>query len=84
MDWGKLSKLPCYPGAVFNTKQAGECVANFLLKLAPLFGDESDITKIHLVGFSLGAHVVSFASNIVRKSIGVMFERITGTLSILV
>lgn len=80
VDWGKLSKLPCYPGAVFNTRQAGECVGNFLLKLAPLFKDESDFTKIHMVGFSLGAHVVSFASNIVRKSMGVKFERITGTL----
>lgn len=78
VDWGKLSKLPCYPGAVFNTRQAGECVGNLLLKLAPLFNDESAFTKIHMVGFSLGAHVVSFASNIVRKSLGIMFDRITG------
>lgn len=82
MDWGKLSKLPCYPGAVFNTRQAGECVGNFLLKLAPLFGDDDTFTKLHMVGFSLGAHVVSFASNIIRKSLGIMFERITGIILI--
>ncbi|KAJ6646183.1 Lipase member H-A, partial [Pseudolycoriella hygida] len=78
VDWGKLSKLPCYPGAVFNTRQAGECVGNFLLKLAPMFADDSDFTKIHMIGFSLGAHVIGFACNIVRKSLGIMFDRITG------
>lgn len=83
MDWGKLSKLPCYPGAVLNTRQAGECVGNFLLKLAPLFSVENSFNKIHMVGFSLGAHVVSFASDVVRKSLGIIFERITGTLQLI-
>lgn len=35
-------------------------------------------SKIHLIGFSLGAHVASFASNFIYSQTGVLVDRITG------
>lgn len=77
-DWGKLAQLPCYPTAVLNTRQAGECVARFMLNMLPHFGTQQRFESVHLIGFSLGAHVVSFVSNIVRQETGTVFDRITG------
>ncbi|XP_052864484.1 uncharacterized protein LOC128271087 [Anopheles cruzii] len=77
VDWGKLSRLPCYPTAAFNTKQAGECTATFLLGLQANHPEFSS-RELHAIGFSLGAHVLSFTSNALEKSIGVRFKRITG------
>lgn len=77
VDWGKLSKLPCYPTAAFNTKQAGECTATFLIGLKANH-PEFSCRDLHSIGFSLGAHVLSFTSNALEKSIGVKFRRITG------
>lgn len=79
-DWGKLAMLPCYPTAVLNTRQAGDCLGAFLLKFMPFFGKKKNFEKLHLIGFSLGAHVVSFASNIVQKESGAFFNRITGEI----
>ncbi|XP_052895462.1 phospholipase A1-like [Anopheles moucheti] len=77
VDWGKLSRLPCYPTAAFNTKQAGECTATFLIGLQANH-PEFSTRDLHAIGFSLGAHVLSFTSNALEKSIGVKFRRITG------
>lgn len=46
--------------------------------MVPLFDDEKVFKKIHMIGFSLGAHVASYAANIVRTSLGLVFDRITG------
>lgn len=35
---------------------------------------------VHAIGFSLGAHVVSFTSNALEKAIGIKFNRITGRM----
>lgn len=72
--------LPCYPTAVLNTRQAGNCLGAFLLNLMELFGAKKQFEKVHLIGFSLGAHVVSYASNIVKKESGAFFNRITGEI----
>lgn len=85
VDWGKLARLPCYPSAVINTKQAGECTASLLRNLQlseRLKGGGEDengfkISGIHAIGFSLGAHVAGFASNAIRSELGVIFRRIT-------
>ncbi|XP_055589568.1 pancreatic lipase-related protein 2-like [Uranotaenia lowii] len=77
VDWGKLAKLPCYPTAAFNTKQAGECTATFLIGLKANH-PEFSCRDLHAIGFSLGAHVLSFTSNALEKSIGIKFRRITG------
>lgn len=90
-DWGKLAQLPCYPTAVLNTRQAGECLGAFLVRLRTAFGGHTKtipsataappltgFERTHLIGFSLGAHVASFASNIVRQRTGILFDRLTG------
>lgn len=57
--------LPCsplgYPSAAINTKQAGECTAQFLLGMEQN-NEGFKASKVHAIGFSLGAHVASFAS----------------------
>lgn len=77
VDWGKMAKLPCYPSAAFNTKQAGECTAAMLMNLKGAY-KEFDMQKVHAIGFSLGAHVVSFTSNYLEKTVGMKLKRITG------
>lgn len=77
VDWGRLAKYPCYPTAAFNTRQAGECVAQFLLMLQNTTAGFS-AKDIHAVGFSLGAHVVAFTSNFLEMVTGNRFSRITG------
>lgn len=77
VDWGKLANLPCYPSAAFNTRQAGECTAAFLMGLQ-MNNTMFNIDKVHAIGFSLGAHVASFASNVLENSTGKKLTRITG------
>lgn len=81
-DWGKLAQLPCYPTAVFNTKQAGECIGEFLTKFKSNFESIDDFKEVHMIGFSLGAHVVSYASNVIQDSLGILMNRITGKCAI--
>ncbi|KAL0266521.1 UNVERIFIED_CONTAM: hypothetical protein PYX00_009033 [Menopon gallinae] len=75
-DWGALVRLPCYPTAVFNTVQAGRCTALLLSNIASL--QKGDVGDFHVLGFSLGAHVASFASNNFEKLHGKKLRRITG------
>ncbi|XP_055381689.1 uncharacterized protein LOC129612195 [Condylostylus longicornis] len=76
VDWGRLVILPCYPSAAVNTKQAGECIATFLQNLQKI-NSEFEPNNVHIIGFSLGAHVAGFASNALEKSIGKKINRIT-------
>lgn len=78
VDWGNLAPLPCYPIAAMNTKFAAKCTANFLMQLKSHVGRDFELHKIHAIGFSLGAHVASFISNIIFKQFRRKFERITG------
>lgn len=82
VDWGNLAPLPCYPIAAVNTKFAAKCTANFLIKLKLHVGKNFRLNKIHAIGFSLGAHVASFVSNLIFKRTGLKFERITGKLMV--
>lgn len=77
VDWGNLARLPCYPTAAFNTRQAGECIANIIIGLGLSYPDFK-AKDVHVVGFSLGAHVAGFASNSLEDATGVKFHRITG------
>lgn len=51
-----------YPSAAINTKQAGICTAEFLMSVERQ-NEGFKASRIHAIGFSLGAHVASFASN---------------------
>ncbi|KAF5285939.1 hypothetical protein FQR65_LT13032 [Abscondita terminalis] len=61
VDWSKGAELPNYVKAVVNTRLVGKQVALLLkglmenIKVAP--------SDIHLIGFSLGAHVAGFAGS---------------------
>lgn len=75
VDWEPLSELPCYVTAYINTWHVGQCVAIFAVSMAVLGFNPKGI---HVIGFSLGAHVASFASNNLEKALGIPFGRITG------
>ncbi|KAG5683164.1 hypothetical protein PVAND_012461 [Polypedilum vanderplanki] len=77
VDWSRLSRLPCYPQAAINTKKAGECTAQFLIGMEQN-NEGFKAANVHVIGFSLGAHVASFASNAVEKALGEKFSRISG------
>ena len=50
-----------YPSAALNTKQAGECIGQFLMGMEEN-NEGFKAVDVHVIGFSLGAHVASFAS----------------------
>lgn len=78
VDWGKLASLPCYPAAVINTKFAAKCTADLLMKLEKKRPSTFRSNEIHGIGFSLGAHFISFVSNRMFKTNGRKLHRITG------
>lgn len=70
MDWEALSSGPCYIAAVSNSRPAGVCVAQLVSRLR-----DAGATNIHIIGFSLGAHVPNFAAVKLRPY---KLSRITG------
>ncbi|XP_065221138.1 phospholipase A1-like isoform X2 [Planococcus citri] len=60
VDWGPLSRLPCYLSAVHNIKSAAKCIGE-LFKF--LRNSGVDMRKTSCVGHSLGAHVCGVVSN---------------------
>ncbi|XP_024081426.1 phospholipase A1 member A-like [Cimex lectularius] len=71
VDWQLLANRPCYLTAVVNTWQVGKCTAIAIHHLAPT-------GHIHIVGFSLGAHVAGYTSNFLNEHFGRKVNRITG------
>lgn len=55
VDWGKLTKPPCYMAAVHNLRSTAHCVANHLssLRLQGL-----NVEKTTCVGHSLGIYMI--------------------------
>ncbi|CAG9805163.1 unnamed protein product [Chironomus riparius] len=72
VDWSTLAPGPCYPSAVHNTRHVGVCVAQLISRIR-----ETGNEDIHLVGFSLGAHVCNYASTTLRND-NYTIPRITG------
>ncbi|KFO90887.1 Endothelial lipase, partial [Buceros rhinoceros silvestris] len=67
VDWLSLAHQ-LYTDAVNNTRVVGQSIARLL--------DWLQLENVHLIGYSLGAHVAGFAGNHVHGTIG----RITGSL----
>lgn len=68
VDWGPGSAVPNYVRAAANTRLVGRQLAKLVRSL------NVPLEKVHLIGFSLGAHVAGFAG----AELGNV-SRITGT-----
>lgn len=70
VDWHRLATAPCYPIAVHNVPHVGYCLAQLIQRLR-----DNNVTNIHVIGFSLGAHVPAFTANVLKPF---KLNRITG------
>lgn len=70
LDWHRLATAPCYPLVVRNVPHVGDCLAQLVQRLRDL-----GALDVHVIGFSLGAHVPAFAANVLRPRV---VRRITG------
>lgn len=75
IDWKKIPFSIVYPSAASATPAVGDCVAQFLQQLYK--NSNSQDMNVHLIGFSLGAHVAGFTG---RKLMEQSFfvDRVTG------
>lgn len=74
MDWEAGATLPNYVRAAANTRLIGKQLA-FLLKNLQEH-KRLDLSHVHVIGFSLGAHVSGFAGSEIPG-----LRRITGLFS---
>lgn len=70
VDWHRLATAPCYPIAVQNVPHVGDCLAQLVERLR-----DEGAQDVHVIGFSLGAHVPAFAANALSPY---KMSRITG------
>ncbi|XP_017892268.1 lipase member H-A-like [Ceratina calcarata] len=70
VDWHRLATAPCYPLVVRNVPHVGDCLAQLIDRLRDVGAKD-----IHVIGFSLGAHVPAFSANVLRPY---KISRITG------
>lgn len=73
MDWENGANLPNYVRAAANTRLIGKQLSMLIKGLQEHKG--LNLTKVHIIGFSLGAHVSGFAGTELPG-----LSRITGTL----
>jgi predicted alpha/beta-fold hydrolase len=72
VDWERGATIPNYVRAAANTRMVGKQVALLLAGLQRHAG--LPVHKVHVIGFSLGAHVAGFAGAELKN-----LSRITGT-----
>lgn len=75
VDWEKGAAGPAYALAAANTQLIGRQLAILIADMVAL---RSDPEYIHLIGFSLGAHVAGFAGKALKALENVSIGRITG------
>ena len=75
VDWQRGSRLPYFNYAVVNTQLVGHQIAYLLSLLNQHHGLE--YKHVHMIGFSLGAHVAAFAARWLKKEFGGKVGRIT-------
>lgn len=76
VDWGTGARGPQYATAAANTELIGRQTGLLLLRIIK---NGMDPKMIHLIGFSLGAHVAGSASEVLKTN-GYLLGRITGNL----
>ncbi|KAK0075846.1 hypothetical protein PV326_011242 [Microctonus aethiopoides] len=76
VDWAKLAALPWYPEAVKNTVVVGSYLGQLLKWLE--YKQAISLPDIHIIGFSLGAHVAAFAGEELARNRSEKIGRITG------
>lgn len=76
VDWRQGGGVSSYRQAVSNAELVGRQVAQLLLLMVSLGANAS---KMHVVGFSLGAQVAGYVGYTLQKA-GLQLGRITGNL----
>jgi surfactin synthase thioesterase subunit len=61
VDWSELAAVPWYNTAAKNTKHVSKHLAAFIDHLST--STDARAEDFHLIGFSLGAHVVGLTNN---------------------
>lgn len=77
VDWGRGCRSPLYLTAVGNTALVGRQISLLVQKLSRTFGGNVTATRVHLIGFSLGAQVCGFAGRHYKKQTGTKLARIS-------
>lgn len=75
VDWSKLAAVPWYNSAAKNTKHVSKHLAAFIDHLST--STDARAEDFHLIGFSLGAHVVGLTNNELKTG---KVKHITGKL----
>lgn len=78
IDWGDGATPPNYVRAAGNTALVGRQIAAFLKHVKGIIEDPTVLSKVHLIGFSLGAQVAGFCGRYYRKLTQEVIDRITG------
>lgn len=78
VDWSLGSAIPNYVRAAANTRLVGRQLAKLVRSL------NVPLEKVHLIGFSLGAHVAGFAGAELANVSRITGMLITNNLSILI
>lgn len=73
VDWSQLAATPWYYTAASNTEPVAKHTATMLDHLSRSTG--ADLQDFHLIGFSLGAHVVGLTGKKVKTG---RIRKITG------
>ncbi|KAJ1529412.1 hypothetical protein ONE63_006192 [Megalurothrips usitatus] len=71
VQWARLARGPWYDEAAGNTMKVAQHLHHFLLKMEE---GGLDLGRVHIIGFSLGAHVAGFTGTMFGGRLG----RITG------
>ncbi|CAN7991906.1 unnamed protein product, partial [Ixodes pacificus] len=76
--WTKGAKKPLYNIAAANTALVGRQIALLLQNLTGEFPETVSYSEVHLIGFSLGAHVAGFCGRYFSLRTNETIGRITG------
>ncbi|KAH9523417.1 Pancreatic lipase- protein 2 [Bulinus truncatus] len=76
VDWREGAKAPFYMQAAANTRTVGSMVGRLIQDMNSF--TNSDFGRIHLIGHSLGAHIMGFAGKEVFRLTNQKVGRITG------